>query len=165
MRAFRRKRHADHPSLSPTIMNITTPTCTLAIACLLSQAAVGQPALQFDAKQLSGWWAESYNTDVTCGPQNLRVRHEFSADGRRLLLRFDRKWKTELGETEKFEATVVSSTERTLTIRYDAETRKKRNGQPVEWELSIVAPGVYRWRETEWRAGEVNTVVGLRCPE
>jgi hypothetical protein len=129
----------------------------------VNSAAFGQTELTFAPQQLSGWWAESYNTDATCGPQNLRVKHEFSNDGKRLRLRFDRKWKTELGESEGFEATVLASTERTLVVRYDGESRKKRNGQAVEWELSIVAPGVYRWRETEWPAGKVNTVVGIKC--
>lgn len=129
---------------------------------LSAQAQTGE---EFDRKSLSGWWAESYNTDITCGPQNLRVRHEFSPDGKRLLFRFDRKWKTELGETEQFEASVISQTRRSIVIRYDGESRKKRNGQQVEWELSIVAPGVYRWRETEWPAGDVNTVVGVKCSE
>lgn len=119
----------------------------------------------FDMKQLSGWWAESYNTDVTCGAQNLKVKHEFSADGKRLYLRFDRKWQTELGETDHTEATVLSSTERTLVIQYDGESRYRPDGKLQEWELSIVAPGVYRWRETSWPAGDVNTVVGVRCSE
>jgi hypothetical protein len=89
----------------------------------------------------------------------------FSSDGKRLQLVFDRPWQTELGLLTQFNATIVSSTERTLVIRYDNETRKRRNGQPVEWELSIAAPGVYRWRETEWKPNEVNTVVGIRCAE
>jgi hypothetical protein len=88
---------------------------------------------------------------------------QVGVDGKRLEMRFDRKWKTELGETDHFGATIVSATTRTLVIRYDGETRLKRSGKPVEWELAVVAPGVYRWRETEWRPGEVNTVVGIRC--
>ena len=135
-------------------------TLIVASSLLSTQAQSNE---EFDKTSLSGWWAESYNTDITCGSQNLRVKHEFSTDGKRLLLRFDRKWKTELGEAEKFEATVVSQTRRSIVIRYDNERRKKRSGQQVEWELSIVAPGVYRWRETEWPVGEVNTVVGVKC--
>jgi hypothetical protein len=86
-----------------------------------------------------------------------------SADGKRLEMQFDRKWKTELGETDHFGASIVAASSRTLVIRYDGETRLKRSGKPVEWELAIVAAGIYRWRETEWTPGEVNTVVGIRC--
>jgi hypothetical protein len=128
-------------------------------------ATKAQTELEFDQNALSGWWAESYNTDITCSPENLRVKHGFSSDGKRLLLQFDRKWKTDLGETGQLEATVLSQTRRSIVILYDGETRKKRNGQLVEWELSIVAPGVYRWRETEWLSGKVNTVVGIKCSE
>jgi hypothetical protein len=66
---------------------------------------------------------------------------------------------------EKFSATILSSTQRTLVIRYDGERRLKRNGEPIEWELSIAAPGVYRWRETGWEPARVNTVVGIRCSD
>ena len=127
-------------------------------------AATDLTPFPFDPAQLAGWWAESYNTDTTCGPQNLRTTMQVDPVAKRLEMRFDRMWKTELGERDRFGARILSATARSLVIQYDGETRKKRSGEPVEWELSIVAPGVYRWRETEWRAGEVNTVVGIRCP-
>jgi len=126
---------------------------------------VAQADNSFDMKQLSGWWAESYNTDVTCSADNLKVKHELSADGKRLSLKFDRRWQTELGEMDHVEATVLSSTERTLVIQYDGESRSRPDGKLQEWELSIVAPGVYRWRETSWPTGNVNPVVGIRCSE
>ncbi|MBQ0944801.1 hypothetical protein KAK07_15785 [Ideonella sp. 4Y16] len=141
----------------------TAPFLLFSAALLFPSFSTAQPAAGFAQAQLSGWWAESYNTDQACDPQNLRVRHTISPEGRRLVIQFDRKWKTDLGEMDRIEATIMSSTERSLTIRYDGESRTKRNGQPVEWELSMVAPGVYRWRETEWPAGTVNTVVGIRC--
>lgn len=131
----------------------------------ISYAAINPSPFPFDRGQLSGWWGESYNTDLACGPQNLKTTMEVTPDGKRLNMRFDRKWKTELGETEQAGATIISATSHTLTIRYDGETRLKRSGQPVEWELVIVAPGVYRWRETDWALGEVNSVVGIRCSQ
>lgn len=117
----------------------------------------------FDANQLSGWWGESYSTDRICGSENLKSRMELSSDGKRFHARFDRPWKTALGDLEGISADIVSATARTLVIRYDNETRKKSSGVPVEWELTIVASGVYRWRETEWKPGAVNPVVGIRC--
>jgi len=119
----------------------------------------------FDLAQLSGWWAESYNTDLACAPENVRTQMLIDSQAKRLEIKFDRKWKTELGEMERIGAVIIAATNRTLTIQYDNEKRIKHNGKPVEWELSIVAPGVYRWRETEWPAGEVNTVVGVRCTQ
>jgi hypothetical protein len=87
-----------------------------------------------------------------------------SKDGKRFNVQLDRAWKLDAGPTtDHYAADILSATDRTLVIRYDSETRLRRSGQPVEWELAIVAPGVYRWRETEWPAGTVNTVVGLRC--
>ena len=131
----------------------------------VSLAATDPKPMSFDRAQLSGWWGESFNTDLACDPENLKTTMEISSDGKRLEMRFDRRWKTELGEKDHFGATIISATSRTLTIQYDKETRKKTSGKPVEWELAIVAPGVYRWRETEWKPGEVNTVVGIRCPK
>jgi len=110
------------------------PALLAASAC---QAAADTPPIPFDPSQLAGWWGESYNTDVACGPQNLRSTMQVGVDGKRLEMRFDRKWKTELGETDHFGATIVSATTRTLVIRYDGETRLKRSGKPVEWELAI----------------------------
>jgi hypothetical protein len=121
------------------------------------------PGLEFDVSQLSGWWAESYSTTPACDFSNVRTRQVFAADGKRLDIVFDRQWKSELGTKDHIGATILSSTANTLVIRYDGETRKKHDGRPVEWELSIAAPGVYRWRETEWEPGKVNTVVGIRC--
>ncbi len=89
---------------------------------------------------------------------------EISADGKRLDMRFDRLWETELGKTDRMGAKIISATSRSLVIQYDNETRLKVTGKPEEWELIIVAPGVYRWRETDWKEGKVNIVVGIRCP-
>jgi hypothetical protein len=144
-----------------TTIPVMLLTATFSGLCLGASDAT---PFKFDRNQLSGWWAESFNTDLACGPDNVRTTMEVSPDGKRLEMRFDRKWKTELGETDHFGATIVSATSRTLIIRYENEKRVKPTGGLVEWELAIVAPGVYRWRETAWRSGEVNTVVGVRCP-
>ena len=130
-----------------------------------SFAATDLAPFPFDPAQLAGSWAESYDTGVACRPENVKSTLALSAGGKRLEIHLDRKTKTELGggETDQIGASVLWATQRTIVIRYDGEARKKKSGQPVEWELAIVAPGVYRWRETEWRAGAVNTVVGIRC--
>ena len=140
--------------------------CLLAISQFAPAQTAAQPqSLSFDITQLSGWWAESYSPEPACDTKNLRTRQVFSEDGKRLTFVFDRPWKTELGLATEFQATIISSTQRSLIIRYDNETRKKRTGESVEWELTMAAPGVYRWRETEWKPSEVNTVVGVRCTE
>ena len=144
-------------------MKTLIPLLFFVASATTSYAATDPSPFPFDRQQLSGWWGESYNTDLACGQQNLKTTMEISPDSKRLKMRFDRKWKTELGETDQIGATIVSATNRTLVIQYDGETRLKSTGKPVEWELAIVAPGVYRWRETEWKQGEVNTVVGIRC--
>jgi hypothetical protein len=147
-------------SMKRTLLLVATT-----IVATTTFAVTNPTSFPFDRSQLSGWWGESYNTDFTCGPQNLKTTMEVSPDGKRLKMRFDRKWKTELGETDQFASTIISATNRTLVIQYDGETRLKKSGKPVEWELAIVAPGVYRWRETEWKPGDVNTVVGIRCSQ
>jgi len=119
----------------------------------------------FDSGQLSGWWVENYDTHAACGPDNPRTQLTIDPTGSRLEMRMDRTMDTALGAIDRLEATILKATSRTLVIQYDGETRRKSNGQPMEWELAIVAPGVYRWRETDWPPGEVNVVVGIRCSQ
>jgi hypothetical protein len=132
-----------------------------AISCFAAQLA----PLPFDPAQLAGTWAESYNTDAACGPESVKSTLALSADGKRLEIHLNKKIKTDVGvdEVDHVGAAILSATQHTVVIRYDGETRKKKSGEPMEWELAIVAPGVYRWRETEWRSGAVNIVVGVRC--
>jgi hypothetical protein len=123
-----------------------------ALALLLCASATGfsaQPSFPFDVAQIAGQWAENFNTDEACGASNLHFR-------------FDRSV-TALGETDRVSADILSATPRSLVIRYDNEKRLSRLRKPLEWELTVVAPGLYRWRATDWQEGEVNTVVGVRC--
>lgn len=117
-------------------------------------------------KQLSGVWADSVDTEPACAMKNWHVRYEFSADRKRLSIQFDRDIDSgAAGKISHMDATILSATARTITFRYDGEQRMNSLGKPVEWQLAMVAPGVYRWRATDWRVGEVNTVVGIQCSE
>ena len=138
--------------------------CPLA---LLGCATSGpQPAgLSFDVSQLSGWWAESYSTRPACDAKTLRVNYRFAADGKRLEIVFDRPWLTAQGMAKGTGAEILGATARTLTIRYDSETRGSPGSPPTAWELSMAAPGVYRWRPTDWDPRDVNEVVGIRCSD
>jgi hypothetical protein len=137
----------------------------LSFAAALAACSTPAPVagLSFNAQQLSGWWSDSASTSQACTKENPRIRYQFDPDGKRVTLLFDRKWDTEIGESDKFGAIVLSSTERTLVIQYDNESRKDDAGKLIQWELVIVAPGVYRWRATAWPPGAVNVVVGVRC--
>ncbi|MEG0880339.1 MAG: hypothetical protein RSE46_24775 [Janthinobacterium sp.] len=121
------------------------------------------PVDAFDVAQLSGSWSDSVNTNSVCEEARHFTRMQLSDDHQRLAIFNDRTWKSKLGETNRFAATVVAETEHSLTLRYDNETRRNAAGKLVEWQLIIVAPGVYRWRETGWPEGKVNGVVGIRC--
>ena len=133
------------------------------LATLLLSAAIAATPTPFDAAQLSGSWSDSVNTSSVCEEARHFTRMQLSDDHARPAIFNDRTWKSKLGETNRFAATVVAETERSLTLRYDNETRLNANGKLVEWQLIIVAPGVYRWRETDWPEGKVNGVVGIRC--
>lgn len=118
----------------------------------------------FDAEQLSGDWVESYNNKTACSPDNLHFKMEIKPTEKKFVVQLDRMWKLDNGETtDHYSASIISATDRTLVIRYDNETRARKDGSLVEWELSVAAPGIYRWRETTWGEDEVNTVVGVRC--
>jgi hypothetical protein len=121
------------------------------------------PGLAFNASQLAGPWAESDSPEPVCTSQDLRHWFEFAPDGRRLTIRFSRVHPTELGNVDTLRAAIVSSTERTFTLLYDGEPRMRSDGAPTQWELAMVAPGVYRWRDTSWPSQDVNVVVGIRC--
>ncbi|PHV14824.1 hypothetical protein CSQ90_21395 [Janthinobacterium sp. BJB303] len=130
---------------------------------MLLSAAVTAATTPFDVTQLSGSWSDSVNANSVCDQARHFTRMQLSDDHVRLAIFNDRTWKSKLGETNRFAATVVAETEHSLTLRYDNETRLNANGKLVEWQLIIVAPGVYRWRETDWPEGKVNGVVGIRC--
>jgi hypothetical protein len=131
--------------------------------CLVNAQAIEQ----FDPKNLSGWWAESSDTSPACTEKNRRFKFEFLQRMNLVIIKFDKKIKTGISDVDLDEvaAIIVSSTSKSLVIKYSGETRKKTNGKPIEWELAIVAPGVYRWRETDWPLGEANGVVGIKCSD
>ena len=132
---------------------------TAAIALSLSAQAQG-----FDRALLSGLWVESTDTKPACESDNLHVRYELSADGRVLVFKLDRPFRINPGRTvDQYSATVVRSTPRSLVIRYNSDVGDPPANYPKEWEMAFVAPGVYRWRATEWPKGRVNSVVGIRC--
>lgn len=133
------------------------------LATLLLSAAVTVAPLAFDETQLSGSWAESVNANSACDGVRRFSRMQLSDNRQRLAIFNDRTWVSKLGETNRFAATVLAETERSLTLRYDNETRRTADGKLVEWQLIFVAPGVFRWRETDWPEGKVNGVVGIRC--
>lgn len=133
------------------------------LATLLLSAAVTAATVPFDETQLSGSWAESVNANIACDGVRRLSRMQLSDDRQKLAIFNDRTWVSKLGETNRFAATVLAETERSLTLRYDNETRRTSEGKLVEWQLIFVAPGVFRWRETDWAEGKVNGVVGIRC--
>jgi hypothetical protein len=123
-------------------------------------ASVDQAPFPFDISQLSGTWVDNYSPEEACISTNARFRYEFSSDRKRVTLSFNHKPDTPLPVGERIGANILSATAHTLVIKYDEETRMDSTSKPVEWELSVVAPGVYRWRATDRK---VNTVVGIRC--
>ena len=133
------------------------------LATLLLSAAVTAATTPFDVTQLSGSWSDSFNSNSVCDPSRHLTRMQLSDDHARLAIFNDRMRSSKLGEANHFAATVVAETERSLTIRYDNENRLDDQGKPVEWQLIVVAPGVYRWRQADWPEGKVNGVVGIRC--
>jgi hypothetical protein len=138
----------------------------LALAFTSAFGAIEPAPFPFDVNQLSGVWADSVAIDSACAMKNWHFRYEFSIDRKRLAIKFDREIDSgAAGKISQMDATILSATARTITLRYDGEQRMNSLGKPVEWQLAIVAPGVYRWRATDWRVGEVNAVVGIQCSE
>mgnify|MGYP006864925270 CR=1 FL=1 len=87
-----------------------------------------------------------------------------SPDGNTLVFKLDRKWKIATGNhVEQYSATVLSTTPWILTIRYNADIGPLPPDYPLQWEMAFVGPGIFRWRATEWRGDQVNTIVGVRC--
>lgn len=121
------------------------------------------PGLNFSPDQLAGSWAESGNSQDVCTDNEVRYRFEFAPDGKRLTIRLSRLHPTEIGDREEVGASIVESTDRSLTISYEAESRLRTDGTPLQWQLVVVAPGVYRWRETSWPIHNVNVMVGVKC--
>ena len=137
---------------------------TLLIASPPSRAALGPATFPFEPAQLAGVWAENASNEIACAPDKLKFRFALDTVHQRLEIRLDRLQK--LGDREaadRYSAQILSATPNSLTIRYDNEQRVTLTGKAVEWELTVVAPGIYRWRATDWGRHEVNPVVGIRC--
>lgn len=123
-------------------------------------------AQDFDRSLLEGAWVVNSNTDYACTENKLHTRFKLSADGKTLKFIQDREWKLNSGKTvEHYSATVISNTNRVLTIKYNTDAGEHPPNYPKEWEMAFVAPGVYRWRATNWPRGRVNVVVGIRCSQ
>lgn len=158
------------PTFRVADMKKSIPSILVALAASSAAtsafAAIEPAPFPFDVKQLSGVWADSVDTEPACGMKNGHFRYEFSSDRKRLAIKFDREIDSgTAGKISQIDATILSATARTITLRYDGEQRMNSLGQPIEWQLAMVAPGVYRWRATDWRVGVVNTVVGIQCSE
>jgi hypothetical protein len=148
------------------IENIKNALSAVLIAVFTLSCSAHSEIFPFDPGQLSGDWSESYNNKPACSPHNLHFKMELVPNEKKLNILLDRVWTLGNGETtDRYSATIISATDRTLVIRYDNETRVRKDGSLIEWELSIVAPGIYRWRETGWKDDEVNTVVGIKCSQ
>lgn len=144
--------------------NVRNLLATILVSITATSCTSRSDNFPFNAEQISGDWAESYNNKPACSPDNLHFKMELKPNDKKLNILLDRMWELGNGETtDRYSATITSATNRTLVIRYDNETRKRKDGSLVEWELSMVAPGIYRWRETGWNEDEVNTVVGIKC--
>lgn len=150
------------PQLARTLLHALRPLAALLAAGAMPHG-IAAP-VEFDRALLAGTWADSDSTAPACARNNLHYTLELSADGKTLVFKLDRKWKIATGaQVEQYSATVLDAAPQMLTIRYNADIGPLPADYPAKWEMAFVAPGVYRWRATEWRGGEVNTIVGVRC--
>lgn len=134
-----------------------------AFMVLISAAALGAQAQEFEWRLLEGKWAESAEHQYGCRAENLHQRFEVSPDRKTLSFKNDRKWKIGTGtEVLEYKASIVKVQGRSLFIKYGAELQ----GIPAEWrewEMRFIGPGTYRWRSVNWPSDEFNNVVGVRC--
>lgn len=150
------------PQLARILLHALRPLAALLAAGAMPHG-IAAP-VEFDRALLAGTWADSDSTAPACARNNLHYTLELSADGKTLVFKLDRKWRIATGaQVEQYSATVLDVAPQMLTIRYNADIGPLPADYPAKWEMAFVAPGVYRWRATEWRGGEVNTIVGVRC--
>jgi hypothetical protein len=136
---------------------------TLASVLLSLPSIAIADAGSFDRSRLGGVWSESYDTGKACRADQPHVTFDLSKDGKTLTFNLDRTIKRASGEeVSTYSATVTRGTKASLFIEYNHAVNPK---VPKRWEMAFVAPGIYRWRATEWDPGRVNIVVGLRCSE
>lgn len=120
----------------------------------------------FDLNLINGVWAESVNSELACVPENLHFRMKIDRENRKLIFNLDRKWKISTGEyTNQYSATILETSKDSLVVRYDNETRKTLDGEPIKWEMYFFSPDVYQWRETSWESEKFNQVVGNKCAD
>ena len=128
--------------LSPLVLivaSLASGCATPPPASVAATAPVQPVGLKFTVAQLGGSWAESTNARPVCTNNEVRYRFEFAPDGKRVTVKLNRIHPTEIGDKDEITATIIESTETTLTIAYDSETRRRDDGSLVQWQLAVVS--------------------------
>lgn len=138
------------------------PSLALLAALLAGPAPAASPAAVVEA--LAGWWDEGLESAGLCSPGRNLHRHVLSADGRRITWELEREIKRHNGAmTRTYTYDILGAETRSLTLRLVDEVRTIETGDPIVWELVLVAPDTFRWRATHWSEPGYNRVVGKRC--
>lgn len=138
-----------------------------ATIALSSHAQAQNPKLIahiFDPAQLAGTWADNMSEVPACITITNHFKYVFDDEKNQLKIIYNKPIKTQaFGETNIFTARILHASTNSIIIRYDGEKRLNEKLQPLEWQLTMVAPDVFRWRATNMADSRVNNVIGIRC--
>ena len=98
--------------------------------------------------------------DFTCetNPHTIRL----SEDGRRLTFSYPHPIVEETGRKESVYE-VLGHGQHVIRLFLESETRTDEAGELVEWDLIMVSPDGYVWRQSDWPR-DMSTALLERCP-
>ena len=127
-----------------------------AVALVLGCASAQPPDVLSDIQGTWGW----VEGDFTCetNPHTIRL----SEDGRRLTFSYPHPIVEETGRKESVYE-VLGHGQHVIRLFLESETRTDEAGELVEWDLIMVSPDGYVWRQSDWPR-DMSTALLERCP-
>ena len=103
--------------------------------------------LTFEEIVTGTWGFEKEGASCEDNPHTI----EFSADGQFMFLRYSRSVDGEPPPITKYE--LLGEGPGFMRMAMEGETRTTDEGQPVKWDMVLLAPDSYCWHRTDWQEG------------
>lgn len=136
---------------------VLTPARFIAVAALVLGCTSSRPSDVLTEIQGTWGWAEGEFTCET-NPHTIRL----SEDARLLTFTYPHPIVEETGQKESVYE-VLGHEDHVIRLFLRSETRRDSSGALVEWDLIMLSPDEYVWRQSDWPE-DMSTRLLERCP-